>query len=73
MRVRLTPTVTQTSREISPPQGLGDEWNVTFHIEGEGIGTVISFVIPADTAIEARAQALAKLQRFQNAASLAAD
>lgn len=74
MRVTVTPTCTQTLREVQREPGLsGYEWMVTFQIDSdEGVSFALSIPTTAQTLIEAQARVLRRVQEFLQAAAVAA-
>jgi hypothetical protein len=74
MRVTVTPTCTQTLREVQTEPGLsGYEWMVTFQIDSdEGLSFALSIPTTAATPLEAQARVLRRVQEFLKAAAMAA-
>jgi hypothetical protein len=75
VRVTVTPTATQALREVQGEPGLsGYEWKVTFQIDSdEGLSFALSIPTTAQTAIEAQARVLRRVQEFLRIAAKAAN
>jgi hypothetical protein len=74
MRVTITPTSTQSLREVQREPGLlGYEWMVTFQIDSDfGLSCALSLPTTATTPIEAQARVLSRVREFLNGAAAAA-
>ena len=74
MQITMTPTCTETLREVQTKPALsGYEWMVTFQIDSdEGLSCALSTPIMAQSALEAQARVLRRVQEFLTAAAVVA-